>query len=89
MKQFKKKRANQLENNQQITPIANIYDGACHLDILRIAYSKVIKNKGAQTPGSDQNITADKFTQKQIQQLSLTHVKKRDIQMEARKKNHD
>jgi retron-type reverse transcriptase len=60
----------QLENNQQVTPIANIYDVLCHPDILRIAYAKVMKNKGALTPGSDPNITADTFAGKQIQELS-------------------
>lgn len=61
----------QLANNEQVSPIANIYDLLCHPDILRIAYSKVMKNKGSQTPGSDSTITADSFAEKQIQELSL------------------
>lgn len=61
----------QLENNEQVSPIANIYDLICHPDILRVSYSKVMKNKGALTPGSDSTISADSFAEKQIQELSL------------------
>lgn len=68
---IQKRIAKELETNQQASPIANIYDLLCHLDILRIAYSKVMKNKGALTPGTDPNTTADTFAESKIQELSL------------------
>lgn len=67
---IQKRIANQISNNQEITPIANIYDVICHPDILRIAYSKIKGNKGALTPGTDSNTTADSVAEEQIQELS-------------------
>lgn len=61
----------QLSNNEQVSPIANVYDLVCHPDILRIADSKINKNKGALTPGTDPNTTADSFAERQIEILSL------------------
>lgn len=55
---------------QQISPIDNIYNIVTHPDILRISYSKVKRNKGKLTPGSDPTITADTIAEKQIQELS-------------------
>lgn len=69
---IQKRIANELETNEQASPIANIYDLLCHPDILRISYSKVMKNKGALTPGTDPNTTADTFAEKKIQELSLS-----------------
>jgi retron-type reverse transcriptase len=68
---IQKRISQQLRNNQQVTPIANIYDLICYPDILRIAYAKVMKNKGALTPGTDPTVTADTFAERQIQILSL------------------
>jgi retron-type reverse transcriptase len=68
---IQKRIATQISNNQEITPIANIYDLLCHPDILRIAYSKIKGNKGALTPGTDPNTSADTFAEEQIRELSL------------------
>lgn len=73
---IQKRVAKELEFKQKVSPIANVYDLLCHPDILRIAYAKVNKNKGALTPGSDPNITADSFAEKKIHELSLS-LKKR------------
>lgn len=67
---IQKRIATQISNNQEITPIANVYDLLCHPDILRIAYSKIKGNKGALTPGTDPNTSADTFAEEQIQELS-------------------
>lgn len=68
---IQKRIATQISNNQEITPITNVYDLLCHPDILRIAYSKIKGNKGALTPGTDPNTSADTIAEEQIQELSL------------------
>lgn len=67
---IQKRIAHQIQNNIEITPIANIFDVLCHHDIIRIAYTNIIGNKGALTPGTDSTITADTFAEQQIQELS-------------------
>lgn len=67
---IQKRITKELETNQQASPIDNVYDLLCHPDILRISYSKVLKNKGALTPGTDPTVTADSTAEKNIQELS-------------------
>lgn len=70
LENIQKRIDNQIQNNQPISPIENIYNIATHPDILRISYSKIKTNKGKLTPGTDPTISADTIAEKQIQELS-------------------
>ncbi len=59
----------QLSHGPQIDPIGDIMNVVSDVDILRIGFSQIKKNKGALTPGSIPE-TADDFTNQKLYNLS-------------------
>lgn len=64
-----KKNSKLLETNQPLTPHKDLYSLLHNKDLLRLAFRKLSKNKGANTPGPD-GITVDNISEAQIEELS-------------------
>jgi len=59
----------QVDGNQPITPVEDIFNIVADPDILRIGFAQIKKNKGALTPGSTPD-TADDFSNDRFYNLS-------------------
>lgn len=61
----------QLKEGLPPTPIQDVFNIVCDPAMLRIAFRRLSKNKGASTPGPDTADTADAMSEEFIQQISL------------------
>lgn len=69
LESIKNKNEYLLKTNQPLTPHDDLIHLVSHPDLLRLAFWKLSKNKGAMTPGTQGN-TADSISEDQIQTLS-------------------
>lgn len=70
LERIERRIAQQITLKTDIKPVDNVYDLLCSKDILRSAYTLVKGNKGSLPPGSDPNITADTFSEEEVNTLS-------------------
>lgn len=60
----------QLEANLPLAPVDDVYNILCDPAMLRIAFRRLSKNKGAMTPGPEPDDTADSVSEEMILKVS-------------------